>query len=708
MDATVGPCSRVEKERLVMSDDLRTSMRRTPAGRVIAKLDGQSQQLELSERTDAVVHGPFAVFKLPPPVSSGTPPEANEENHFLSEFLPDIDTIPDVVDFGDEQFVAALSAIDQMFDTEQQPYPDETEQCDQGPSTPGNSTGSFLTPYLNPYPESMAHQDASLLLNHYKTHVIRLLSPLKYQRKTPWNILQLPCAMTTLAEITMGYRTNHARASVFYGVMSISAFNLSASSTSTAKAHWNGIASSYRLQAHESLKASLEHEMSAQKKAKYKEMLMAILCMVTISAFSGAVENTRAYLLDAERLIRLRGLTKPRISRKIRLLHHCYAYIRLMHETTSPSSSSSSNTASSFRITDWQSSPSSSPASSSSSHDDDANDDDDDEHSLHREKSFDLGVHDLHLAIPGDFAKHTLYPDVYGIPESLMQLISQTTRLGNERDAMMANPTTTTTTTSSPARFFRRAKAVERAIVRLQREDDSSFSDEGGNEHRTADADPAAIASNRRALAHLRRALRSALAVYFYRRVHDVADASVLQSGVERTIGHLEAVQREDEEQAARGGKEEDPSLLVQKAYINGQWVDSISGKTFTVYDPATTHPIGTCPESTPTDTHTAIAAASSALPLWRALTGRARARLLRAWHDLVMQNARDLAMLITWEGGKAGPDAQAEVLFAASYLEWYAEEAARAYGDVVPHGVPGTRAVVLREAVGVCGLVTP
>ncbi|KAL0262779.1 hypothetical protein SLS55_001752 [Diplodia seriata] len=555
MDATVGPCSRVEKERLVMSDDLRTSMRRTPAGRVIAKLDGQSQQLESSERTDAVVHGPFAVFKLPPPASSGTLLEANEENQFLSEFLPDIDMIPDVVDFGDEQFVAALSAIDQMFDPEQQPYPDETEQCDQGPSTPGNSTGSFLTPYLNPYPESMAHQDASLLLNHYKTHVIRLLSPLKYQRKTPWNILQLPCAMTTLAELTMGYRTNHARASVFYGVMSISAFNLSASSTSTAKAHWNGIASSYRLQAHESLKASLEHEMSAQKKAKYKEMLMAILCMVTISAFSGAVENTRAYLLDAERLIRLRGLTKPRISRKIRLLHHCYAYIRLMHETTSPiSSSSSSSTASSFRITDWQSSPcSSSPASSPAN---DTTDDDDDEHSLSREKSFDLGVHDLHLAIPGDFAKHTLYPDVYGIPESLMQLISQTTRLGNERDAMMnSNNPNPTTPPSSPARFFRRAKAVERAIFRLQREDDD---DEHQSDGRTADADPSAVASNRRALAHLRRALRSALAVYFYRRVHDVADASVLQNGVERTIEHLEAVQREDEEQAARGrGKEE-------------------------------------------------------------------------------------------------------------------------------------------------------
>lgn len=266
-----------------MSDELRTSMRRRRADRVIANLDDQSQQLELSEGNDALAHGPFAVFKCVRPASPVVLPTANEEDQALSDLLPDLDLLPDVVDFDDEQFVAALSAIDQVFDAQEQPYADEAQQCDQGVPLSGNPTDLFLTPYLNPYPDSMAHRDASLLLNNYKDHVIRLFSPLKYHRKTPWNILQLPCAMTTLAEITMGYKASYARASVFNGVMAISAFNLSASSTSTAKTYWNGVANSYRLQAHESLKASLEHELSVQKKAKYKEMLMAILCMVTIS-----------------------------------------------------------------------------------------------------------------------------------------------------------------------------------------------------------------------------------------------------------------------------------------------------------------------------------------------------------------------------------------------------------------------------------------
>ncbi|OJD36538.1 c6 transcription factor [Diplodia corticola] len=529
-----------------MSDELRTSMRKSSTDRVIAKLDDQSQQLQFSDQTDAIAHGPFAVFKCARPADAHW---QNDDKHILVDFLP--------ADFGDEQFPVSLSAIDHMFDTEQLPYSNENEQCDLSHSTSANPTDYFLTPYLNPYPESTAHQDASLLLNHYKNHVIRLLSPLKYQRKTPWNILHLPCAMTTLAEITMGYRANHARASVFYGVMSISAFNLSASSTGTARAHWDGVASSYKRQAHESLKASLGHELSAQKKAKYKEMLMAILSMVTISVFSGAVENTRAYLLDAERLIRLRGLTKPRISRKVRLLHHCYAYIRLMHETTWPSTASSS----SFRIEDWQplSSPHDAAASASATAATAASCDDNDSASAstpdpdpttpwHRPKPFHLGVHDLHLAIPGDFAQHTLYPSVYGIPESLMQLISQTTRLGNERDAILNSPTTNPSSTPPARLFFLRAKAVETAILRQLRDDDDEevAIDERQYEYEYVDADPAAVASNRRAVAHLRRALGAALAVYFYRRVHDAGALLLLQGLVERTIEALEAVARED------------------------------------------------------------------------------------------------------------------------------------------------------------------
>ncbi|BCS19844.1 NAD-dependent succinate-semialdehyde dehydrogenase [Aspergillus puulaauensis] len=151
-----------------------------------------------------------------------------------------------------------------------------------------------------------------------------------------------------------------------------------------------------------------------------------------------------------------------------------------------------------------------------------------------------------------------------------------------------------------------------------------------------------------------------------------------------------------------------DPSLFVGKNYVGGHWIESASRKRFDVHDPASGSLIGTCPESTPQDAEQAIRAAAAALPVWRTRTGRDRSRILRKWYELVIQNKEDLATLITWENGKARPDAAGEVLFAASFLEWFAEEAPRVYGDVVPHSQPGFRVSVLKEPVGVVGLITP
>ena len=94
--------------------------------------------------------------------------------------------------------------------------------------------------------------------------------------------------------------------------------------------------------------------------------------------------------------------------------------------------------------------------------------------------------------------------------------------------------------------------------------------------------------------------------------------------------------------------------------------------------------------------------------PGWRNRTGRERSRILRRWYDLLLQHREDLATIISWENGKSKSDASGEVLFAASFLEWYSEEAARVYGDVIPHSAPGFRVSVTREPVGVCGLITP
>ncbi|CAG9983200.1 unnamed protein product [Clonostachys byssicola] len=151
-----------------------------------------------------------------------------------------------------------------------------------------------------------------------------------------------------------------------------------------------------------------------------------------------------------------------------------------------------------------------------------------------------------------------------------------------------------------------------------------------------------------------------------------------------------------------------DPSLLIGKNLIGGKWVEALSGQRFDVFDPATSQRIGSCPESGEQDALQAIDAAAKAMPAWRTRTGRERSRVLRRWYELVLENKEDLAKLISWENGKAQADAMGEVQFAASFLEWFAEEAARVYGDVIPHSTPGYRVVVSKEPVGVCGLITP
>ncbi|GAM88442.1 hypothetical protein ANO11243_064750 [Dothideomycetidae sp. 11243] len=151
-----------------------------------------------------------------------------------------------------------------------------------------------------------------------------------------------------------------------------------------------------------------------------------------------------------------------------------------------------------------------------------------------------------------------------------------------------------------------------------------------------------------------------------------------------------------------------DKSLLKSQAFINGKWVGAKSGKTFEVADPATMKTIGTMPDMNKEDVELAIKAAEEALVSFRRTTARERAKMLRKWYQLMVDNAEDLAKLITWENGKPLADAKGEVAYAANFFEWFSEEAPRAYGDVIPATVPGNRVFTIKEPVGVCGLITP
>jgi succinate-semialdehyde dehydrogenase / glutarate-semialdehyde dehydrogenase len=151
-----------------------------------------------------------------------------------------------------------------------------------------------------------------------------------------------------------------------------------------------------------------------------------------------------------------------------------------------------------------------------------------------------------------------------------------------------------------------------------------------------------------------------------------------------------------------------DASLWRQQCYVNGAWSDAANGETVKVLNPATRDVLGTVPRFGLTETRAAIEAANAAFPAWAARTAKDRAALLRRWHDLMLANADDLAVLMTAEQGKPLAEARGEVLYAASFIEWFAEEGKRVYGDVIPGHQPDKRIFVLRQPVGVVAAITP
>ncbi|HRP98584.1 MAG TPA: NAD-dependent succinate-semialdehyde dehydrogenase [Rhodocyclaceae bacterium] len=148
--------------------------------------------------------------------------------------------------------------------------------------------------------------------------------------------------------------------------------------------------------------------------------------------------------------------------------------------------------------------------------------------------------------------------------------------------------------------------------------------------------------------------------------------------------------------------------LLQSRNFIAGQWCEGADGHTFAVLDPADDSLIVEVVDSSALDAKAAVDAASAAFPAWRDTPARQRAQLIKRWHALIIEHREDLARLISREQGKPLAEARGEVLYAASYVEWFAEEAVRAYGDVIPAAVDGRRMLVLKEPVGVIAAVTP
>ncbi|EXL73306.1 hypothetical protein FOPG_11364 [Fusarium oxysporum f. sp. conglutinans race 2 54008] len=377
---------------------------------------------------------------------------------------------------------------------------------------------SLYISHLSPSSGSVSSQidtdvprDAVLLVKHYATIVLRGLTPYRHS-KTPWHVLFLPHVKSCLAALTLGEKMDHASLCAFYGTLSISAFSLGGIHGSTK---WLDQGKAYYQQAHFHVCLMLKTAYDIPKTAKYKSILMALLTMVQIAILSGNRDEAEYFFLETEKFIRTKGLNR-RKSRKVRLLHHCYVFERLSHESAFTQStlnldhrnrvreaieasgaSAYSQDSLSFRLTTWSNL----------------------DQEMHKVKGQEEGENDLHLQHPGIWSA-TLYPEIFGVPELHLFMLSLVIRLAREKEQNQDELINSGLTLKE---FMARAKAVERWIKQLHVLRQSIWMVE-------APVDPEHQQSVN-LLNSLADTMQHALSVYFYRRIYDL-DPSMLQKHV--------------------------------------------------------------------------------------------------------------------------------------------------------------------------------
>lgn len=379
--------------------------------------------------------------------------------------------------------------------------------------------------------------DAVHLIRHYSTAVLTLLTPFRHS-KTPWHVLFVPHVKSCLAALTLGESLNHASLCAFYATMSISAFSLGGVTKSTS---WVEQGNVYLNIAREHVRLMLRTAYDYPKTAKYKHVLIALLSMVQVALVIGNRDQAECYFIEAEKFIRMKGLNRQK-SRKVRLLHHCYVFERMFHEsvylagTNSPHRSQArqaiessgamaySHDSLSFRLGDMN----------------------DFESRMQRVKCREEGENDLHLQNPGFWPK-TLYPEIFGVPENYVFALSLVIRLGQWRDDARHQDAVDAL---SLKEFLERAKTVERYIKQLYRPDQrlDSFS---------MDAPEASEPM----LNDLLQAMQHALTIYFHRRIYDV-EADMLQGYV---VGVRDCLLRSG---VAEGSTMYGPARLLWPAFI--------------------------------------------------------------------------------------------------------------------------------------------
>ncbi|KAJ5307744.1 Protein of unknown function DUF3468 [Penicillium atrosanguineum] len=478
----------------------------------------------------SLFHGPFGILKL----SRVSEPEApdTEFNGLLSSPEKWSMKLDDLIRQEDTEF----DLISNLLDFPNDRGNEEPEVWDMIPGAFDTDTyapdpWNGLSPHL--FSEST---EAWTILSHYKDRIVPLISPLGHGQEAPWLNLVMPCAVNTLGDITMSGATTHARLALLNALLSTSAFHLGSHSNMCIE-HWITTGNTYlkRAQSHV-LRCMEEARNSTMKRSKYKEILMAILSLSTAYMVKGDSENRLFCLLQAEKFICINGFKQSTLSPKRRALHHCYAYMRIMAETTSIAENLSANISEAAifagevpTYTDFRICPNITFSDSI----------------MAMEKDPCVAQRDLHLAIPGRWSL-TLFPKMYGVAESFLMLLSQVIRLANERDRSLENADEQMLNLKD---FWVRAKALEKGIHHLLASCTSrNFSTYEGCSFQMGGA---------RA-----QAMYNALLIFFHRRIYDL-DAALLQQEVNSVQDSLVQIQQD-----GTGQSEGNTATLIWPAFI--------------------------------------------------------------------------------------------------------------------------------------------
>ncbi|KAJ5281637.1 transcriptional regulator family: Fungal Specific TF [Penicillium angulare] len=572
-----------EQSRLSMSTALKADLLSGSIDASLSEIDLRSRDADNATKDDVVI-GPFGVLKFTsaaePQVEAGEVvkrAETYEDNTIPSDTATSADStaavIPDVLqDTSPVSIFDSLSQMDDFlhwsdllsFDLGQsRSITHPTLSMPNGISFDLDEDAGLLplASNITDDPIQASNQDqipmeihsagidllqhAQFLLKHFQDVVIPQIMAIPGGMKSPWKILNLPAAVVAFGDSTfLGTNgVSHARLANLYGLLACSALDLALKphqEMMESNDHWPSVVNQLYQNAKDHMQISLQHETQGPKKAKYKDQLMAANILTQYAILSGQQEHARYYLIDAERLLRLRGLSKSRISKKARLLHHVYTWLRILGESTfvlhdyGLSYSCLENLGSSGRapiantITTTTTSNTTTANEANPRLDDFLrleNQSSDNDLNIDEPKDTATGYNDIHLHDSRSFSEH-LYKQIYGIPETWLSLLSQTTRLANVLEAFrVARSSGRIVSMDAWEKLQRRSMRLENMICSLHLR---------GARGRAAEPLPTS-----RPQACMLEALNEALMVFFYRRIREVHPA-VLQGHVDNVINALE------------------------------------------------------------------------------------------------------------------------------------------------------------------------